>query len=266
MNPLSNSRFCPTARRCPGKNLEWLWTMREPHSISSGEPLRLWPDTAWVVVAAHNEGARIGHVLDELLTVARNIVVVDDGSSDDTPGQVLQRPVWLLQHPVNLGQGAALQTGIRFALSRAATHIVTFDADGQHRAEDVPRLLEALSATGADYALGSRFLGQAQGIPRSRRVVLRLAVLFTRLFSGIRLTDTHNGLRAMTRRGAERLRLTLNRMEHASELIDQVARSGLKYVEVPVQIRYTADSLQKGQKTSAAIKLALRLLLEKVAR
>ena len=96
--------------------------------------------------------------------------------------------------------------------------------------------------------------------------MLRAAVVFTRIMSGAMLTDTHNGFRAMTRRGAETLCITMNRMEHASEIIEQVARSGLKYIEVPVCIRYTADSLAKGQKTSAAVQLGLKLLLEKVLR
>jgi glycosyltransferase involved in cell wall biosynthesis len=222
------------------------------------------PDSVWVVIAAYNERQRIGRVLDGLLPCVRNVVVVDDGSRDETAEEAVKRPVWLVRHPVNLGQGASLQTGIAFALEQGAQYIVTFDADGQHSSDDIPALLAALTANSADYALGSRFLGDAHGIPPMRRVVLRLAVLFTRLLSGVLLTDAHNGIRAMTRRGAQRIRITMNRMEHASEIIDQIARSGLKYVEVPVHITYTQDSLAKGQKSSAAIRLALRLILEKV--
>jgi glycosyltransferase involved in cell wall biosynthesis len=224
------------------------------------------PSGLWLVIAAFNEGERIGPVLQDVLRIARNVVVVDDGSTDGTGDAVLRTRAWLVTHPVNLGQGAALQTGISFALQRGATHIVTFDADGQHSAEAISALVGALSASGADYALGSRFLGRAEGIPWARRVMLSLAVSFTRLLSGASLSDTHNGLRAMTRRGAERLRITFNRMEHASELIDQIVQSGLRYVEVPVNIRYTAATTIKGQRTSAAIGMGLRLLLNKVTR
>ncbi len=224
------------------------------------------PNGLWIAVAAYNEQRRIGAVLDDLLKVAKNIVVVDDGSRDDTAGEVLQRPVWLVRHAVNLGQGAALQTGIAFALERQAEYIITFDADGQHGTADLPLLIEQLTAAGADFALGSRFLGKAQGIPWSRKLMLRMAVLFTRVFSGVALTDAHNGLRAMTRRGARQVHITMNRMEHASEIIDQIARSGLRYVEAPVTIRYTADSLAKGQKTSAALGLGIKLLLERIIR
>ncbi len=224
------------------------------------------PENVWVVLAAYNEQQRIGPVLDDLLGVVRNVVVVDDGSSDQTSREAVQRPVWLLRHAVNLGQGASLQTGLSFALSQGAAYLVTFDADGQHCAADIPALVGALESHSADYAMGSRFLGRATGIPFLRKLTLRLAVLFTRLFSGVRLSDAHNGLRAMTRAGAERIQLTLNRMEHASEIVEQIAASGLKYVEVPVHIKYTAESLSKGQKSSHAIGLAVKLLIEKVLR
>jgi glycosyltransferase involved in cell wall biosynthesis len=164
----------------------------------------------------------------------------------------------------NLGQGAALQTGIRFDLDRGADYVATFDADGQHQAADIQRMLRALLGSGGDFAWGSRFLGRAEGIPLSRRIILWFATIFTRLVSGVSLTDAHNGIRVMTRRGAESLRITMNRMEHASQIIEQIASSGLPYREVPVTIRYTQASLRKGQKTSAAIKLGLKFLLEKV--
>ena len=224
------------------------------------------PHDLWVVVTAYNEAGRIGAVLDELLKIVTNIIVVDDGSSDDTCGEVLKRSVWLCRHLANLGQGAALQTGIRFALDRNASCLVTFDADGQHQPHDIGALVTALAHCQADFALGSRFLGSAPGIPWTRKLMLRLAARFGRLLSGLALTDVHNGLRAMTRKGAERIRITMNRMEHASEIIDQIAKSGLKYVEVPVTIRYTAETLAKGQKSSAAICLGLKLLLQKVIR
>jgi len=224
------------------------------------------PPGVWVVIAAYNEADRIDAVLEGVLQYVLNVAVVDDGSSDGTRERVLSRPVWLLQHGVNLGQGAALQTGIEFALSRGAAYVVTFDADGQHDPADIPRLLEALQSQQADYALGSRFLGTSDGIPILRRLVLKAALLFTQCLSRMRLTDTHNGLRAMTRAGASDLQITLNRMEHASQIIDQIARSGRTYVEVPVRIRYTPETLAKGQHSTAAVKMGLKLVLEKVFR
>lgn len=223
-------------------------------------------DRLWVVIAAYNESRRIGRVLEELVKRIDHVVVVDDGSRDRTSEQVLRYPVWFLQHACNLGQGAALQTGIRFALEQGAEYIATFDGDGQHVVEDLEKMLTALPDSGADFALGSRFLGRADGIPFSRRIILKLGVLFTKLTCGVSLSDVHNGIRVMTRRGAEQLRITMNRMEHASQITEQVSASGLRYVEVPVTIRYTAESLKKGQRTSAAFKMGLKLIVERTVR
>ncbi len=226
---------------------------------------RLPPD-CWVVVPAYNEAGRIGQVLEDLLRVAQSVVVVDDGSHDNTAQVAAQFPVWVLRHVVNLGQGAALQTGITFALRNHAAYIATFDADGQHVPTDLLTMYRVLAAGQADYVLGSRFLGRAEGIPLTRKILLKAAVVFTWLLSGIRVTDTHNGIRMMTRRGAERINITMNRMEHASEILDQIAASGLRFVEVPVTIRYSLESLAKGQRSTAAGRMALKILAEKVTR
>jgi len=220
----------------------------------------------WIVIAAYNEASRLGHVLDGLLPAWPNIVVVDDGSSDATNEVASRQPVWVLRHLTNLGQGAALQTGIDFALLQGAAQIVTFDADGQHDPGDIDRLLAPIVRGEADFVLGSRFLGRAPGIPRSRRMLLRAAVLFTRIFSHVRVTDAHNGLRALSRRGAQAIRITMNRMEHASEILDQIRASGLAYAERPVTVRYTGATMAKGQRSWAAFRLALRLIVERIVK
>ena len=160
--------------------------------------------------------------------------MVDDCSADRTADRAHAAGAYVLRHPINLGQGASLQTGIDFALREGATHIVTFDADLQHRPEDIEALFAALRDRNADFALGSRFLGEAKNINASKKLVLKAAVLFTRLTTGLKLTDAHNGLRAMSRRGAKSLRIRQNRMGNASEILQEIANSGLRYVEVPV--------------------------------
>jgi len=219
----------------------------------------------WVVVPAYNEARVVAGVVAELKPDAHRIVVVDDGSSDSTAEMAAECGAVVLRHPINLGQGAALQTGIEFALARGAERIVTFDADGQHRAADVARLIDALEGERADFALGSRFLGSAVNIPPLRRMLLRAATLFTRLTTGLALTDAHNGLRAMTRRGALRIRLRQNRMAHASEILGQIAASGLKYVEVPVTIDYSSYSRAKGQRSGDLIVILLDLFARRLA-
>jgi glycosyltransferase involved in cell wall biosynthesis len=215
----------------------------------------------WVVIAAYNEGERLGQSLHAVCRLGHNVVVVDDGSHDDTADVALRYPVWLLRHQINCGQGAALQTGITFALQQGAEILVTFDADGQHAAAEVERLIEPIRAGRADVALGSRFLGRAVGLPFVRRLVLKLGVLFTRLVSGIRVTDTHNGLRALSRRAAERIRITQDRMAHASEVLDRIRQEGLRYCEVPVTIHYSVETTAKGQSSWNALQIAGEFLL-----
>ena len=145
-----------------------------------------------------------------------------------------------------------------------ANYLATFDTDGQHDAADLARMFETLRKEKADYVLGSRFLGEARGIPWGRRWVLKAGVLFTWVFSGVRLTDAHNGIRVMTKRGSHAIQITMNRMEHASELVDQISNSGLRFVEAPVQIRYTPETIDKGQRSSASVRMAIKLTLEKI--
>ncbi len=219
---------------------------------------------AWVVIAAYNEGRAIGRVLAELAALPYRVAVVDDGSTDATAEIAARAGAEVLRHPINLGQGAALQTGIEYALLRGASHVVTFDADGQHRTADIAALLAALSTDDADFALGSRFRGAAVDLPPLRRLMLRAATLFTRATSGLDVTDAHNGLRAMTRRGAARIRLRQNRMAHASEILHQIAASGLRYAEVPVTIQYSRYSLAKGQRASEFVVILLDLFARRL--
>jgi glycosyltransferase involved in cell wall biosynthesis len=224
------------------------------------------PAQVYVVIPAYNEGPVISRVVGEVRRTGCTAVVVDDGSSDATAQLAGAAGATVITHPFNLGQGAALQTGIDYALAQQAEVIVTFDADGQHRVSDISRLTDALVQERAHFALGSRFLGQAPNLPPLRRLLLRAATVFTRLTTGLELTDSHNGLRAMTRRGAAVIKLRQNRMAHASEWLAQIAASGLRYVECPATIEYTAYSLAKGQKLGDAVLILLDLFARRLYR
>jgi glycosyltransferase involved in cell wall biosynthesis len=220
----------------------------------------------WVVIAAYNEAKVIAGVVADLKRLDYEVVVVDDGSADCTGRAAATAGAVVVKHPINLGQGAALQTGIEFALLEGADVVVTFDGDGQHRAAEIAGLIETLEREDADYVLGSRFLGTSMNQPLSRRLVLRAATWFTRITTRLRVTDTHNGLRAMTRRGASRIRLRQNRMAHASEILHQIADSGLKYVEAPVTIDYSAYSLSKGQSLGDSLMILTDLFARRLHR
>ena len=215
----------------------------------------------WILIRAYNEAPRIAATLRDVCAHYRNVIVVDDGSKDGTAEVALRFPVWVLRHPVNCGAGAALETGLAFARRKYADVTVCFDADGQHDVHDVPVLLQAMHTTSADIVCGSRFLGEHEGMPWSRRLVLRLGIWFTRLHSGLRVTDTHNGLRAFSRRAADLIRVTHSDMTYASEIYDQIRRHGLSYAEAPVHIRYSEETLAKGQSSSNAFRIAGKLLL-----
>jgi polyprenyl-phospho-N-acetylgalactosaminyl synthase len=220
----------------------------------------------YVVIPAYNEGTVIFRVVSDVKRAGYSVVVIDDGSSDTTAEQARAAGATVIKHPFNLGQGAALQSGIEYALAHAAECVVTFDADGQHRVSDISRLTEALVRERADFALGSRFLGEAPDLPPLRRLVLQAATVFTRMTTGLQLTDTHNGLRAMTRRGAAAIKLRQNRMAHASECLGQIAASQLRYVEQPVTIEYSAYSLAKGQHVRDAVHILLDLFARRLHR
>jgi glycosyltransferase involved in cell wall biosynthesis len=218
----------------------------------------------FVVVPAYNEGKRLERVLDDLAPTGHAVVVVDDGSRDDTAAVARARGCHVLRHVINRGQGAALQTGITFAVREGAAIVVTFDADGQHQAADMPALLAPILEGRADFVLGNRFLSGTSNVPPFRAMVLHVARLITFLTSGMRVGDTHNGYRAFSRRGAQAIHLRQDRMAHASEIYDQILRARLPFVEVPVTIRYSDETLAKGQKLSNSVSVLFQYMLGKL--
>ena len=211
----------------------------------------------WVVVPAYREEPVVGHVVAGLRKVFDNVVCVDDGSRDGSAAAAEAAGARVVRHPVNLGQGAALQTGIEFALlDEGMRYVVTFDADGQHRVADAVRMVELLRTGAYDVVLGSRFLGDATGMSRGRRLLLRAAALATRVTAGIAVTDAHNGLRALTREFARRLDIAIPGMAHASEITGAVRRLEARWVEVPVTIDYTDYSRAKGQRSINSVNIA----------
>lgn len=219
----------------------------------------------WVVIPAYNEDRMIGKVVDDVRRIFANVVVIDDASTDDTTLKAKSAGAHVVRHPINLGQGAALQTGFVYALTAGALHIVTFDADGQHHIEDVPVMLERLASSGVDIALGSRFLGQAIGMSRGRRWLLQAATLFTKITTGLSLSDCHNGLRVLTAEAARALNIRQNRMAHASEILNGIRAHHLTYIEVPVTISYTDYSREKGQTFGDAFVICRDLIAMKLA-
>ncbi len=219
------------------------------HDAASGSA-RTFGDEVCVLVPMYNEAAVVGSVILELRQHFQHVVCVDDGSSDGSAEVARLAGALVLRHPVNLGAGAALRTGFEYVLRNAGVEVaVTCDADGQHRVCDALRVARRALVGDVDVVLGSRFLaaGDSQ-VPRARRALLKLATVFTRITTGLDVTDTHNGLRAFRRTAVQSTDVTLRGMAHASQVLSAIPMHDLSWVEEPVEINYTEYSLGKGQR------------------
>jgi polyprenyl-phospho-N-acetylgalactosaminyl synthase len=202
----------------------------------------------WIVVPAFNEAGVIGDVITDLRSIFANVVCIDDGSADDTGDIALRAGAHLVQHPVNLGQGAAIQTGVEYARSQPGAQVfVTFDADGQHRVADVVAMIGRLRARDVDIIIGTRFGPGVSRPPVLKRVVLQTAAWLSPRGRRLGLTDTNNGLRAFNKTVADRLDITMNGMSHATEFIMLIDENRWRVAEQPVEVLYTEYSSAKGQ-------------------
>jgi glycosyltransferase involved in cell wall biosynthesis len=219
-------------------------------------------DDTWVIIPLYNEEQVIANVIKDVLTEFPHVVCIDDGSTDGSADVAAAAGARVVRHPFNLGQGAALQTGFQFALADPSMkYLVTFDADGQHQITDAVGMVERLRAGEAEVVFGSRFLDDRTKPNFAKKMVLRAAVGYTNLTTNTRLTDAHNGLRAISRPVVEKLDITQNRMAHASELVAQIGASKASYVEHPVHILYTDYSKAKGQTLWNSINILADLML-----
>ncbi len=219
----------------------------------------------YFIIPAYNEEIVIGSVVQEIQKAGYSPIVVDDCSSDKTYQKALESGATALRHPINLGQGAALQTGIEYALLKGGMVFVTFDADGQHSLTDAILMIEKLQSDDCDVLIGSRFLGKkAINIQIQKIVILKLAALINRFIYGVKMTDAHNGLRVFNKKVAQAINLKQNRMAHASEILGQVNKFRLS--EWPVTVRYTAYSIAKGQKITNAFDIIIDLFVGKFFR
>lgn len=217
----------------------------------------------WLIVPVYNEGQVLGDVIRAARKVFPNVVCVDDGSADESIRIALAAGAAVVPHPINLGQGAALRTGLDFALLQpGADYFVTFDSDGQHRVEDALAMVVRLDSEPLDVVIGTRFLDQRTRVGLLKRIVLRMAVVFERLRSGLKLSDAHNGLRAFNRKAATLVAIEQNRMAHASEITAQIGRHKLAYAEQPVHVLYTDYSRSKGQSLWNSVNILSDLLFK----
>ena len=219
-------------------------------------------DDSWLVVPLYNEATVIGQVIDDAKGTFANIVCVDDGSSDGSAAIARKHGARVIEHPFNLGQGAALQTGMEFVRRQTnARYIVTFDADGQHSVADAAAMVDRARAEDLAIIFGSRFLDDATQVGWSKKLVLKTAAAVTKQRTGLDLTDAHNGLRLLRRDALQQVVLRQDGMAHASEIVSQLAGTGLPWAEMPVHIAYTDYSKAKGQSLLNSVNILVDLVM-----
>ncbi len=215
---------------------------------------------AWLVVPLFNEASVIGDVVRGARERFEHVVCVDDGSTDGSGDAARAAGARVLRHPINLGQGASLQTGLDYAVGAGATYVVTFDADGQHRVDDAAAMVERARHEDLAIVFGSRFLDDRTDAGLLKKIVLKVAVWFTNQSTGLRLTDAHNGLRVIRADAARGVHLRQDRMAHASEIVLHLGRTGLPWREHPVHVLYTDYSRGKGQSLLNSVNILVDLV------
>ncbi|MBU1131444.1 glycosyltransferase family 2 protein [Patescibacteria group bacterium] len=214
----------------------------------------------FIIIPCYNESAHLAEVINNVKEYGE-VIVVDDGSTDNSRQLAQNLGVTVLEHLINRGQGAALETGDSYALNKGADIVVHFDADGQHQAGEIPKLIKPITEGRADIVMGSRFLNQTGQTPFFKKwLILKPAALFQNLMYGAKLTDAHNGFRALSHKALEKIRITQDRMAHPSEIIEQIVNNELRYLEVPVTIRY----YEFGQGLTGGFKILRDIIFGKI--
>lgn len=224
-------------------------------------------EDTYVVIPVYNEAKMVGKVIRAAKKHFKHVVCVEDGSHDDSAAVIVREGATLVQHPINLGAGAATQTGVDFALlDPKCKYVITVDADGQHDIKDAVRMLDHIKKEQVDIVMGSRFLGQVRNISKFKRLFLGAAALYSGRASGVKLTDPHIGLRVFNRHFAENLKLTLPDFAHASELVSRIKEGKFSYRELPVTVTYTDYSKAKGQPMLNAINITFDVFLSRFTK
>lgn len=221
----------------------------------------------WVIVPVYNEESVIKNTIVELQKYFSNVVCVNDGSKDSSLNELNKTNAKIVSLQKNIGQGGALQKGIEFALQNDGELFVTFDADGQHSPKDALEMVNFLKEKKVDIVLGSRFLiRNLSNIPFGKKILLKIAIIFTKAHTGLKITDTHNGLRVFNKKVAEKIKFKNKRMAHASEIFDIIKENKFAFIEYPTKIIYTKYSEKKGQKKSNALKILYEFFKNKIAK
>ncbi len=217
-------------------------------------------EDVYVIIPAKNEVNYIATLLLKLKeTGFRHLIVVNDSSTDETKAKAESvEGVIVLDHIINLGPGAATQTGIAYAVSKNAHYIATIDADMQHDPTDLLSLLSALEQEKADLVIGSRFK-QQNDIPTSRVFFNKVGNLISYFFTGVYLSDSQSGLKVISGNLAKTMNLNYDGFEFCMEIIKHAHSKKSTIIERPISVLYTTETLKKGQGLISGINMLTRL-------
>ena len=193
-------------------------------------------------IPAFNEEKNIGVIITKLKKVSNSIIVCDDGSSDLTAEIARGLGATVISHSKNQGYGAAIKSIFLEARKTDVDVLVTFDADGQHRIEDIEKVLEPIISKNADVVIGSRFLDEKTEIPRYRKFGVKVITELTNVSTGSKITDSQSGFRAYNKNVLEDVIPTESGMGISTEILIKVQEKGLRISEVPIKILYEGDT------------------------
>lgn len=219
------------------------------------------PDDILVLIPAFNEGNRIASVIESVKQLGyRHVLVVDDGSDDDTSVVSGNAGAIVLSHLINRGPGAATMTGIQYARKKKFQYVVTIDGDGQHDPKDIDALVEEMKSSNVDIVIGDRFSGGTNEIPRVRKVFNAAANLITKVFADKNVSDSQSGFKILGPRAIAEIDIHIDGYGFCSELFIQGARKGLTFSQVPIKVYYPLETRQKGQNFREGIRTAAQII------
>lgn len=247
--------------------VQYMALLSETKALHANPHVTMSPQQTIVVIPAYNEEKAIANVVHSCIEGGYGeVIVVDDGSTDDTASVARRAGAQVISHIVNRGAGAATETGLELARRMGATSVVTLDADEQHDPDDITHLLSPIITDAADIVIGSRFIHSTNVIPVLRRIFNAVANVITYILTGIRTSDSQSGMKAFGPRALSEMSIRTDGFEFCTEIFQEAGYHNLRIAEVPITVRYDEHSMAKGQNFSTGLSTVAKLLLRSLMR
>ena len=219
----------------------------------------------YLVVPAFNEEKTVSQIIEGIADKGYNVILVNDGSKDKTLKLAIEskrkypNQIFVVSHVINRGLGAALKTGMVVALNKGAKYIITFDADGQHEIEDIPKVCKPLQDGEADVVIGAR---PFEDMPISKSFANIIMNALTLIFYGRKVKDSQSGLRAFTAHAADVINIVSRGYGVSSEFIKEISDKNLRLAEVTITTIYTPETQNKGTDAIVGLKILTKMVID----